>query len=132
MTKTCKLCKTTFETVWRGAKRIYCSKRCQWSAQYYKHYESRIQRARAYNSKPEVKIKIAESVARSKARYPLKDAARNKLNDAIKLGKLKRLPCEVCGNKQTQGHHPDYSRPLSVQWLCTKHHRELHRKYQLV
>ena len=48
---------------------------------------------------------------------------------ALRQGKLKRLPCEVCGNPNSQGHHPDYRRPLFVQWLCHLHHQEKHRKY---
>ena len=45
---------------------------------------------------------------------------------ALKTGKLVRWPCEVCGDEQSDGHHPDYSRPLVVVWLCKKHHREVH------
>ena len=56
----------------------------------------------------------------------LKHLARCKVSRAIKQGKLKKSPCEVCGKKQVHGHHDDYSKPLSVRWLCVKHHNELH------
>lgn len=55
---------------------------------------------------------------------PEKAAARRKLNNAIKAGKIQRQPCEVCGRK-AQGHHSDYSQPFNVRWLCFLHHREL-------
>jgi hypothetical protein len=45
---------------------------------------------------------------------------------AVKTGKLVRWPCEVCGEQESDGHHPDYSRPLVVVWLCKQHHREVH------
>lgn len=51
-------------------------------------------------------------------------------NRAVKNGTLKVLPCSVCGNKKTETHHPDYSKPLDVVWLCSKHHGEVHRKYK--
>lgn len=46
---------------------------------------------------------------------------------AIRKGILVREPCSVCGESPTDGHHPDYSKPLEIQWLCRKHHRALHR-----
>jgi hypothetical protein len=39
-------------------------------------------------------------------------------------GKLVEQPCEVCGAK-AEMHHPDYSKPLEVRWLCTRHHHYL-------
>ena len=45
--------------------------------------------------------------------------------NAIRDGKLKKLPCFVCGEK-AEAHHPDYSRPLDVIWLCKPHHVETH------
>lgn len=44
----------------------------------------------------------------------------------VRRGHIKKLPCSVCGNKKSQGHHDDYSKPLEVKWLCRKHHNELH------
>ena len=40
---------------------------------------------------------------------------------------LERQPCEVCGEK-AEAHHPDYSKPLDVRWLCKRHHMIEHRK----
>ena len=46
---------------------------------------------------------------------------------AIKSGELQRGPCSVCGTTvNVHGHHPDYSKPLDVVWLCSKHHCEEH------
>lgn len=45
---------------------------------------------------------------------------------AIMTGKLKRLPCEICGGRPAEGHHEDYNKPLEVIWLCMRHHREIH------
>ena len=54
--------------------------------------------------------------------------AHSALRSALRRGLIERGRCEVCGEAQTDGHHPDYDRPMKVQWLCRKHHRELHRK----
>ena len=56
----------------------------------------------------------------------VKNSARVALNYAVNNGKLKRLPCEVCGDPKSDGHHPNYSMPLEVNWLCRKHHSKLH------
>lgn len=58
-----------------------------------------------------------------------KARVRDATNWAIKSGKLKRLPCEICGEIDAEAHHPDYDKPLDVKWLCRKHHMELHREY---
>ncbi len=58
---------------------------------------------------------------------PAKRKAHNAVNSALRLGKLHRHPCCICGNK-AEAHHEDYSRPLDVIWVCWKHHAELHVK----
>lgn len=55
--------------------------------------------------------------------------ARQLLASAIRSGRIIRQPCEIARCKrQSQAHHHDYGKPLEVQWLCIKHHKELHRK----
>ena len=55
-----------------------------------------------------------------------KKLAHGVIQRAIQSGLMSRLPCEVCGAKNSHGHHDDYSRPLNVNWLCPKHHGERH------
>jgi len=33
----------------------------------------------------------------------------------------------VCGEPKSQMHHPDYSKPLVIRWMCLEHHLLLHR-----
>ena len=60
-------------------------------------------------------------------RNPIKRAAHVAVGNAIRDGKLVRMPCEVCGTEVAQAHHDDYSKPLDVRWLCTTHHAEWHK-----
>lgn len=57
-------------------------------------------------------------------------AARSTLKHALAAGQVKRWPmCAMpdCCESIVEAHHPDYSRPLDVVWLCPEHHDELHR-----
>lgn len=76
--------------------------------------------------------KLKESRQKMVEKYPEKYKARYVLRNAVAWGKVNKLPCEVCGEVKSQGHHPNYSKPLEVIWLCRKHHMELHRKYKEV
>ena len=67
--------------------------------------------------------KKREWFQKNKDRLRVKDAVKY----AIKTGKLVRQPCSVCGAEPSEAHHPDYSRPLSVVWLCRPHHLEIHK-----
>lgn len=63
----------------------------------------------------------------AKKRDPLKLKARQVINYLILKKVIFKKPCEVCGkNGRIEAHHPDYSKPLEVKWLCPKHHREIH------
>lgn len=63
---------------------------------------------------------------RFRAKYPQKHKAHLWVHYAVKHGKLFRQPCVVCGNTKSFAHHPDYSKPLEVVWLCRVHHTEVH------
>ncbi len=72
-------------------------------------------------------IKTRTNALKAYYRYPEKAAARLKVYRAVAKGALIKVPCTICGEKEVEGHHPDYSKPLDVIWLCTAHHVELHK-----
>ena len=54
--------------------------------------------------------------------------ARQTLQAALKSGKVTAGPCKKAGDDcsgKIQGHHPNYDKPLQVDWLCDHHHRGL-------
>lgn len=59
------------------------------------------------------------------AKHPKRKAAHHAVSNAIRDGRLVRLPCFVCGQK-AEAHHPDYDQPLDVVWLCRAHHQQAH------
>ena len=61
-----------------------------------------------------------------KERYPERIRARDATCHAIKDGRINRGVCEVCGKAGAEAHHEDYSKPLSITWLCKNHHRQHH------
>lgn len=115
LVKLCKRCGSDFEA---GSNRQqYCEtckkpakdeKRSAWDSKHYqKSREEKLEKTRAYNKSE-------------------KGRAAQKLRDAVRRGDIVRGKCEVCGEEKAQGHHPDYSKPLEVRWLCARHHREEH------
>jgi len=58
--------------------------------------------------------------------HPGANHARVAVHRAIRVGKLIPEPCEVCGEARAEAHHPDYSKPLAVRWLCRRCHKRLH------
>lgn len=82
----------------------------------------RLERER-YQRRKESMRRAAES---RKHDRPDKYMAQRMLVAAVASGFLRALPCEVCGDKKTDGHHEDYSKPLDVRWLCRTHHQRRH------
>lgn len=58
----------------------------------------------------------------------MKANCRSYLNVYLGRGKIKKLPCCVCGDINSQAHHEDYSKPLDVIWYCRVHHNEIHKQ----
>ena len=86
---------------------------------------SKAQRARERGQYPSREAQRKGALAWTK-RNPEKKSATSAVNNAIRSGKLKRQPCEVCGYTLVQAHHDDYTKPLSVRWLCHEHHAAHH------
>ena len=64
-------------------------------------------------------------------------AAAKAVQAAVKSGRLvQSLVCESCGQlrarrRRLDAHHEDYSKPLSVHWLCQRCHQEHHNAVRL-
>lgn len=100
-----------------------------------------------YAAKPHAKSAIAsrqrkynkseagkQSKKRHAEKHPDRVFARKVLQLALRMGQLARPEkCECCGQipppmhdgrTGIQGHHPDYSKPLDVEWLCCICHQK--------
>ena len=60
--------------------------------------------------------------------HPEATKAKTKLHWAVKTGKLERpIFCDQCREiRKINAHHPDYTKPLEVIWLCHSCHKILH------
>ena len=54
--------------------------------------------------------------------------AQNIAKKAVQRGKIKKMPCEICGDENVVIHHKDYSKPLEIIFLCRQCHINEHRK----
>lgn len=97
--------------------------------------------ARQYNARPYVKaMKLAHqqtdhgkltlktATKRWRDNNMHKSSASHKVDYARRIGELAKEPCRDCGAETVHGHHPDYSQPLDVIWLCPQHHKAEHKR----
>ncbi len=99
-------------------------------ARYYRDRSKRRKAAQEYRANnPQL---FLEACAAWAMRNPHKKKAHNAVSNAIRDGRLIKGPCENADEDCTAtitAHHPDYSKPLQVIWLCTFHHGVRHRRY---
>ncbi len=105
---------------------------------HYKEYEisranldHRVAARKSYAQTEQGKQKHSEAVERWAAAHPDRNGAKIIVNNAVRDGRLTPWPvCSVpsCCAKP-EAHHPDYSKPLDVVWLCRKHHYGAHRAF---
>jgi hypothetical protein len=105
-----------------------CTKRDVWM-----HRRDNVERIREYDrGRGALQHRVAQRVSNTREyreRYPERYRANMKVARALRTGRLEKLPCWTCGESDVEAHHPDYSRPLSVVWLCAVHHKEIHLAY---
>jgi hypothetical protein len=117
----CKTC--TKKDTAKREKRLM--KNAEWRESEIERHREKSRRYRA-QGKSASQEAIRKAQAKWHAANQHKIKAHTKVRNALCDGKLIRKPCEVCGELRAQAHHDDYSKPLDVRWLCTKHHAEAH------
>lgn len=92
----------------------------------------------AENNREKIRIKSRKYISRKDVRErhdflldPVKKRAGELLRNAVHAGKIvKPDSCQECGQAgMIHGHHADYSKPMSVEWLCGICHGKRHRKH---
>lgn len=90
------------------------------------HTEKRQISVARYRSSDKGRAAMARAHENWRGNHPHKYKANSDLNNALQAGRIFKQPCFICGASKVEGHHPDYSRPLDVVWLCVAHHKETH------
>lgn len=111
--------KDGFQTYCKECKRIY--------GKINRQHSRELQRITQPAWRKKNSRKVVEYFNQQRARNPQKVRCRQIFRQEVKMGRIVPEPCEVCGAIPTEAHHPNYSKPFKVNWLCTTHHSEVHR-----
>jgi len=88
----------------------------------------RVAARKDYQGTPEGRQAHQRALKASALRFPDRARARIALGNAVRDGRV--VPWPVCAvpecSDKPEAHHPDYSAPLAVAWLCNSHHRAAH------
>ena len=89
------------------------------------HRADNIERIREYD-RARGSRQSSEYFKEYKTRFPKKIKAQALVAKNVKLGHIKKEPCEICNKERAVAHHDDYDHPLKVRWLCQAHHKQWH------
>jgi len=89
----------------------------------------RIAARKAYRATEAFRLSHAVSTQKWVVAHVLRKKANTVVGNALRDGRIDRQPCFICGCK-AEAHHPDYSSPLAVSWLCDEHHKQLHKEHR--
>jgi hypothetical protein len=137
MTKTCIHCNKVKDLSEFYGDRSTCKVcKAKRTKEYYYSKEGKREERRVYDHQKYLKNRdrILEKQDKQRKSNPSKNLARVKVRYALKIGKLKKLPCEVCADSdiitpKVEAHHfKGYlgENALNVRWLCRYHHTEEH------
>lgn len=88
---------------------------------------------RAYQATPEGKAARQRAQKKWTQANPEKRRAQWAVSNALRDGKLVKGTCVFAGEGGCKGrieaHHPDYTKPLEVAWVCSGHHARLRMRY---
>jgi hypothetical protein len=101
--------------------------------------EKKLAMQRKYMEDDTVRSKIRESIDKYRKNHPEVARAHEAVYSAICSGRLIRPEiCSKCGKKpkprsdgrtRIHAHHPDYNKPLEVEWLCADCHGLTRRRH---
>jgi len=114
------ICKCGIEK--ENLNEAYCSK-CS-------HEKKRLLYQSRKNDPKFIEERRAKSIKRLNDNFQnrLKKNCREATHRRIKSGLLIKGNCEVCKSSENiQAHHPDYTDPMNVRWLCYLHHAKHHQ-----
>lgn len=98
----------------------------------YKKSDNGIASTKRWLERPATKQRFSDNAKKYREAFPDRRNAHVVLNNAVRKGAVIRLPCFVCGCEKTEAHHPDYSAPLDVVWLCSSHHKQTHALFNKI
>ncbi len=104
----------------------YYEKNAKRSAEYYKDYNREIRIANILKMEDSAKEQYEKIFVKSKEDIGKRVGCRENTRALVRRGELIKHPCEVCGELKVEAHHSDYNDPCNINWLCKKHHVELH------
>lgn len=110
----CRACNNKFKPLdWQIKKSDRLCRNCR--VEYFRNY-------RKTNEKEKARSRNYFRTVRDIPKERQKRLAREKVQRALRSGKIKREPCLICGNEISEAHHEDYTKPLEIIWLCKEHH----------
>lgn len=118
----CHPCERAYQKQWRVENAAHL-------AEYRRANRAHIlERMREYDLRPERRANRLQRMAEWREQNRDKIRVQNRANHAIATGEIQvASACERCGSVNSlDKHHPDYSKPLEVVWLCKSCHLRLH------
>lgn len=101
-----------------------------------RHRLQNLEKVRAYDrDRARLPHRVEQRQARNAeylAEHPERKVAHTAVGNAVRDGRLQKLPCAFCGSgDRVEAHHHDYTKPLDVTWLCSPCHRRFHALEQM-
>jgi hypothetical protein len=91
--------------------------------------QCRNKNAKKYKEQNAISHKKYYHKIKNKKSYKIKKNIRNKTYTLILQEKIKKHKCKICGSINVEAHHINYKNAKNIEWLCKKHHNQLHYKY---
>ena len=121
----CSRCHSVNKPLFKYSKILYKGK----TYQYYMCNECGRKKMKKYYRTKNGKVAIKNAVSK----YVRNNREKSRVWDKARKLKLLGKQCEICGRKfKIIKHHPNYSKPLEVIYLCHFHHNWIHRLLKLL